>query len=323
MKKIITTILIIICSITINAQTIDVGRLVDWSQAGMRQPIPKILQFKNILNVAGANNTGTADNLAAINTAIAAFGGNMGLLFFPAGTYNISGTITVPSNVLIKGESSDVSILNFTHVNGDCFNVSGSISSFSAVTGGYTYLSKTITVASTSSINNGDYILINQTNGSWYSNTLIQRNYGDDAEGQIVQVVDKTSTTLTFDQPLRWSKYTAAQSPKMAVISPTQFVGFEDIKIQRTAAMSASTAVGTTLNFSYATNCWVKGVESYLAAGMHVSLYFSKNIEVTGNYIHKCYRYDGTNATGYGIVFGHVTSDCRSEERRVGKECCR
>ena len=63
-------------------------------------------RFIDVVNVKdfGATADGSTDDTAAVQAAI----DNTGMIFFPAGTYKIEGTITLPSDVIIQGEPGTI-----------------------------------------------------------------------------------------------------------------------------------------------------------------------------------------------------------------------
>jgi hypothetical protein len=64
----------------------------------------------------GADQTGTRDSTTAINNAISAVSnGNYGTLFFPAGTYLVSNTITVPTQTALVGAGKRSTFINATN----------------------------------------------------------------------------------------------------------------------------------------------------------------------------------------------------------------
>ena len=61
------------------------------------RPVYNVFQF-------GATGNGSTDDTAAIQTALKAAGGaNGGVVYLPVGTYNVSATLTIPTNVTLEG----------------------------------------------------------------------------------------------------------------------------------------------------------------------------------------------------------------------------
>ena len=70
----------------------------------------------NVVTDYGADNTGTSNTKVAIQNALDAMSNSDAVLYFPAGTYLIEGTLTCPSTYrrMILGEDPDTTILKWT-----------------------------------------------------------------------------------------------------------------------------------------------------------------------------------------------------------------
>lgn len=309
MKKIY--VLLVFCiSLFFQSQTIPSYRKVDWKYAGLVGGIPTIQTFINCVTQFGAVGNGTTDNSTALNNAINSLGGNMGVIFFPPGAYFFGSTISVPSNVLIKGFGSDKTTFIFNNGGNNCFNIIGTRGSFQNVNSGYNLGSTEINLSSTSGLIPGNYILINETNDS--SINTVPASWAVDFVGQVIKIISINGNNVSFLPPLRID-YKAALVPKIAKITPKSYVGFENFKIKRTESMDPLTSTGHYFNYRNAVNCWISGVEMYKSAYSHVFTEATKNFEVSGCYIHEAYNYDGGGTRGYGICFAQYTSDCIAE----------
>jgi hypothetical protein len=88
-------------------------------------------KYSDIISVKdfGATSTGTADSTAqfqaAINAAAQMNPNGVGV-FIPAGTYNLSGTLTIPTGITLYGESRYGTILNQRTLSATTLNISGS-----------------------------------------------------------------------------------------------------------------------------------------------------------------------------------------------------
>ena len=82
---------------------------------GLATPIYNVVGY-------GADPTGTLDSTAAIQAAVAAAGSG-GIVFFPPGTYNVSGTIwlNTPFSGILMGSGVNVTFINATSPTGDIF----------------------------------------------------------------------------------------------------------------------------------------------------------------------------------------------------------
>ena len=68
----------------------------------------------NVVAAQHADPTGVADSTSAINAAISALPASGGVVYFPAGTYKLSGVLTVGSGVTLRGDGPQTSILHQT-----------------------------------------------------------------------------------------------------------------------------------------------------------------------------------------------------------------
>ena len=80
------------------------------------------VDWLNVVTMFGADPTGVADSTTAIQNAINALPATGGVVYLPAGTYEVSSTLTAPPPVRIIGASKDQVTFNFTG-SGDCLRV--------------------------------------------------------------------------------------------------------------------------------------------------------------------------------------------------------
>jgi hypothetical protein len=104
--------------------------------------------------------------------------------------------------------------------------------------------------------------------------------------------------------------HTSSNNLWVRKINPVKNIGFENFKIQRT---NTTKGYGINFKFTFAINCWVKGVESYNCTGYHISCSHSSHIEINGCYIHHATNYDSHEGTGYGVSLGTSTTNCLIE----------
>lgn len=292
-----------------NALIIPQDRVVDWSVGGYQGDIP---QPDTILDVTdfGAVPNDNGDDRAAILAAINALGGDEGVIYLPAGTWLSTATISLPSKVVIRGESSDSTILQFDL--GDAavsaFAIGGgSLGAFVAITAGAIKDSDLITVADGSTFLVGDYAEIHQANGTWDTNPA---DWAKFAVGQMVRITEVDGNNLSLEYPLRID-YDPALSPELRRFVPKRDIGIENLKIER---IDNPSGAGYNIGFSFATQCWVKGVESNMSAGSHIMLNASSHIEITGCYLHDSFGYDGSGTRGYGITFNNHAGECLAQD---------
>lgn len=272
----------------------------DWNNTGKIYEVTKPSK-KILLTDFGLKTDHNFDNTIALQNAIKSLNGAFGIIEIPLGNFTFKKPISIPSNVLIKGQGSDKTILNFNlGGNGDLFSIQGNASnSLSTILSGTTKESKTIKVDDASSFKINDYALVKQT-----ANHLLESNWSYNSFFQIIKITKINGNDISIEKPLRLD-FPSSNKPVLQKINPVQHVGIESLKIKRIDATSAQTS---NIFFNYAVNCWVKGVEMENCNYAHITLQSSANITVSGNYLHDAFDY-GSGGKGYGVVLQFGASD--------------
>ena len=184
---------------------------IDWSNAGVGAiPARKT-------NCAKLTPSAT---LAQINAALASCPSGE-TVFLAAGTYSISGTVIVPSNVTLRGAGADRTILNAIGTGGgDVISLGSGSVAFKPfrITNGATAGSRTIEVSNASGIQAGMYLAIAEINDLTYVSSAGSggncnwcdggwTEKGSLARGQIVKVTGVSGKTISFSPGL-YSAYT-------------------------------------------------------------------------------------------------------------------
>ncbi len=300
MKKILYSILLLCLSLCSTAQIIPESNLVDWSNAGYPGNFPDPATIVSVMDF-GAVGDGIADDRAAVLAAIASLNNQPGVIFFPAGSYKITSTVNIPSDVVLRGEgvTSTFIKLNMGGSAIDGFNITGSINSTEvAVISGYTKGSTQLIIDGVyeNFFAEGDYIELRQTNGTWDTNPASWAPY---CVGQIAKITAIAGTTLTLNQQIRID-YDASLNPHLRKMTPKMNVGIECMNIERVD--EPASGAGYNISFSSAANCWIKGIEGNKSVGSHVMIDASTNIEVRSSYFHEAFTYDGSGTRGYGVT---------------------
>ncbi len=292
-----------------------------WRRAGYIGEIPEPDRIVNVRNY-GALGNGIANDAPAIIAAMTALGGKGGVIYFPAGTYAVpNNTIFLSSNIVLRGERSfNTTILatNLLDTQTSIISVFGDSSlPWIDMQSGYDLLSWTVTLTNVSSFAPGDWVETRQgTNSAW------KMSAWPDMIGQILQVSNVTVTTppegtVTFVTPLRmqyqhdlplYGVPIKAQIRKFN--RPKMNVGIENLRFSRVVAGSSDAMRDNvpSIYFRFAVNSWVRGCEFTNIFGSACSGDYSANIEITGNYIHDAYQFDG-GGSGYGVVLQYRCSE--------------
>jgi hypothetical protein len=293
-------------------------RRINWSQAGYEPgEIPDIQT--NIINAVtqyNADNTGSEDASTAINRAIQDAAAP-GVVFLPAGNYQIRGTINLKSDIVVRGAGSDKTRL-YCDLNGesgkDCFRAVGEVgTSFFSVLSGYNKGSTQLRVGDIGSFSSGSTVELQQDNipgvilcpHSWCSSTV----------GQLFSIVSRDSGTgtLLLDRQVHLD-FSGSLDPEIRRLDPVVNAGIEDLYIDRTDGGDVqdweiySTDI---IHFEIAANCWVQRIESRRSINNHVHILRSRNIEVRDSYFHEGYNYFGSKA--YGLTMAAHTTSCLAE----------
>ncbi|HET7102975.1 MAG TPA: hypothetical protein VFI20_02710 [Terracidiphilus sp.] len=256
------------------------SQAINWSNSGVGGIPARTTVCTNLTSSA---------TVSQINSALSSCPSGQTVLL-GAGTYNINGTISVPSNVTLRGAGANQTILNATGGGGGAVVSLGSGQpSYSPVTitGGATTGSTTITVSSASSIKTGMYLVITETNSSSYVSSAGSEgncswcdagwSNGSLARGQIVAVMGVSGSNVTI-APGLYSAYT--NSPVAVPFNMSaSYAGVENLQVY-----ANNTGYGTNFAMSACAYCWVKGVESNYTDGDHVEVYWGYRDEIRDNY---------------------------------------
>ena len=133
-------VLVVLSTSGISAEPIPQTRRTDWTYTGVPGGIP------NRTTICATFNAGAT--AAAINSAISAC--NNGVVKLNAGIYNVTGIKVFKSNVTLRGDGADKTILR----GGGIVDLGsgGNVAAGIAITGGGAKDSRTFTVASTSGL---------------------------------------------------------------------------------------------------------------------------------------------------------------------------
>ena len=311
MKKIFYSLTLLFFAFCSTAQIIPEANRVDWSNAGYPSDFSDPATIANVMDF-GAAGDGVANDRTAILDAITSLSNQPGVIYFPAGTYKIASTVSIPSGVVLRGESVTSTFIQFNMGGSaiDGFSIAGSVSSTEvSVVSGYTKTSTQLIIdgAYENFFAEGDYVELRQTNGSWDTNPASWATY---SVGQVAKIIAVAGTTLTLDQELRID-YDVSLNPHLRKITPKTNVGIECMNIERID--NPASGAGYNILFSNAANCWVKGIESNKSVGSHVMIENSTNIEVRSSYFHDAFTYDGSGTRGYGVTINNHSGLCLIE----------
>lgn len=291
-------------------QTIPSSRifLSTWQHAGCPTDIPEPGGWANVKNF-GATGNGTANDQPAVAAAISSLAGFPGIVYFPSGTYLIQSPISVPSSVILRGQSSKNTILRFDFVDHAIRIYGNETGSWIPFATSASIHQDTILVSDGSVFSAGDYAIIRQVNDASWNITDAWAQY---SAGQIVKIAGVAGNTLALERPLRHG-YPIAREPQIRRINANKQSGVENLKLERLiAGDNTSRNNQYTIHFSYAAEGWVRGVHGYKAFGSHIALDNSTKIDITGSYLEDAHEHDD-GGSGYGVKVQSRSGECRIE----------
>jgi len=214
-----------VCSAQLWSGLLDPSRAINWSAVGIPGGIPSRQTACATLSAATYGN-GSTDATAAIQAALNRCPSGQTVLL-SAGSFLIASSLTVPSNVTLRGAGASQTILNIKG-SGYAAIVLGSkgaapsINSSSAISAGAGQGSTNLVVNSASGISPGSYLMITELNDPSIpvSSMGVEGNCtwcdsgigwnGTRVAGQIVEVTAINGKTIAINPPL-YANYT--QSP--------------------------------------------------------------------------------------------------------------
>jgi len=293
-------LLLFVDALPIVAQGLALDRRSDWQKAGLAEPAPALLKGLNALDF-GAWPDDAIGDASAIQSALDALDGKPGMVFLPAGTYQLNQPLDVPSGAVLRGAGADSThlVVDFGGADLDAIRMG------SAIQGPDLLLSQvpvkgtqTVRLAGTTAVaaglKVGDWVEIVQDNGAWDE---APAGWAAESIGHLSRIRALGADSLLLDDAFRIS-FTPADNPRLRWVSPVSACGLECLSLTR----SDSNGNGAMIWFYLAVNSWVRGVESFRSAGAHVLAARSAHLEISGNYFHEAWAYDGVKTHGYGVT---------------------
>ena len=301
-NQFILTFLLIVIVYCSYSQVIPSSRSTNWSLAGYAGIIPVYTAVENITDHGGSGN-GITLNDAALQNAITALNGQAGIIYFPAGAYLFNSPVMLRSGLVLKGEGSDYTKLQFNLAgSNDLVTIAGSTSaSIANITSSVFKDQSSLDVDNPSLFQVNDYIKIYQNDAA-----LVNDAWALESVGQVIHIENISGNTIYFTNPLR-RNYLLADAPRIRRFTMITGSGIECLKIKR-MDQTTTPLPKSNIYFSNAANCWVKGVESDSCNFAHIQIANSSNIEISNCYFHGAFGYAG--GEGYGISCEFTSGEC-------------
>ena len=276
-----------------SAGILDPARAIDWSQVGVGG-IPARTTACATLDAASYGN-GTTDATSAIQAALQACPAEQAVVL-SAGKFLVATTVSVPAHVTLRGAGADQTILDAHGTSAGVVQLGATNGptggTTTAINGGATAGSTSLTLADPSGITAGMYLVVSELNDPTY--VSIHGGEGDctwcdgfwngtRARGQIVKVTSVSGSSVGI-APGLYSGY--ANTPLAAPFSATESAGVEDLQVY-------ANNTGYTADFymSGCAGCWVKGVEGNYTDGDFVEVHWGYHDEIRDSYCSNSYRH--------------------------------
>ncbi|MDR0711270.1 MAG: hypothetical protein LBF67_02840 [Prevotellaceae bacterium] len=287
------------------AQTLPEAYTTDWSFAGYSGELP---EPADILTPSGLDKIGATDMSSIVNAAIATQSGksNGGVVYLPEGAYLFRQSISMKSNVVLRGAGADKTRLNFDlSGSNDPIIIKGSLPGssnpeqplgLSAARG-----SSAITLKNNPlpNVANGKMAMLYRQPGlhaypgdSWAKTGSCM---------QMLHVAQVSGKQVTFAERLR-SDFKVADSAGIRIVSAIHDVGLENFLLTclNKQYSGENAPANNNIAIDYADNCWITGVESAYSNSAHVNVRRSSNIQISGCYFHHAHGW-GSGGSGYGV----------------------
>lgn len=300
------TLLFLLVQFSTLSQTLVPMRSVDWTLAGLRNATT--IDFIEIdMQAEGAIANGITSNNAIVANVISSISAPGAILNFPEGNYLFDNRLDIPSNVILKGKGVDNTVFTFSlGGTGHSIKIQGSLISSvttSIIESGIKD-SRSIVVSNAGSFLPGDWVRIVQNDTD-----LVTSSWAENSVGQIIQINSISDNEIIFESPLRIN-FDTARAPYIIKFVPVENVGIECLKIKRTD--NTAPEQSSNIDFNYAVNCWVEGVEFENCTFSHISASRSSNLYISKSYFHHAFEY-GVGGRAYGVMLQATSNECLVE----------
>lgn len=305
MRKIFFIALCFISCI-IEAQVLSDTRSVNWELAGLRDTSTNNFQYINMEDF-GVVSDSLTPNDAMLATAISSISGDGAILVFPTGNFLFNNSISLTNNLVINGQGAEnTQFIMDLSGSGNAFEFTGSVVSIDTTT----IINQANKDSTFLILNNPSIFVAND----WvrivqYDADLVTSSWAEHTVGQIVQIAQVIGSKVLLKSPLRMD-YALSRNPYIQKIVPVQNAGISCLKILRVDDTSPQQK--SNIDFKYATNCWVSGIESENCTFGHIKANYSSNLYISKSYFHHGFDYGG-GGRAYGVVLQTTSGECLIE----------
>jgi hypothetical protein len=287
--------------------------------------------------------TGTTDNTTRINSCLNALSSQQASVI-PPGIYYVNGTVTIPSNKVLRGSGSTNCIqgrwlsstfrgdtgsgavcttLNFGPSGGVSFAGSANEGARVSLSSGYTKGSQSLVTSSSPGVAVNAWIIVSELPDAAIPVSNVGDNgtcswCGDNGTGylmtQIVQVTSVSGNTIGISRPLYYT-FKSALTPRITTFTTlgASKAGIEDIKLD--GYLNRTTRTLPHINMNGVIFSWVKNVETFdtpdVAKAYPVYIQYSYGAEIRDSYFH--FGQVNRSDRNYGVGLFGPTSDVKVE----------
>jgi hypothetical protein len=296
-----------------DAPVLPSSRRIQWTP-GVRGGIPNRTSLINVKQIPYlAKGNGRADDQAAIQNAIDSASPGQ-VVYLPASTYRISGTLSLSKGITLRGDGPSRTIIKYDGSSSiDIIKAYPWLSGFDApipIVSGFAKGSTRLTLSEASDIARGSIIVISQKNPSWVTadgnNGLCSwcgHNDPSRSMTQVARVTGKIGNTLTIERALYYP-LDPGMDPTVQGSTFVSGIGIEDLQVWRSNSAATS---GFNLSLGTVANSWIKNVVSINAGEAHILIENAYACEVR-----ECYLQDGFDhgpGHSYGIFLTGLNSE--------------
>ena len=246
------------------------------------------------------------------------------IIHAPAGTYTITSSVYVPSNIVIRGDGPGITIFELEtadgaefrdgfrfqgimdKVQGECSPITADDTKTIPVNNPYSKWSTIIEVADGSYFSIGDNIEIEQENMA--TEITDDVSWADWCKGQIAVITNIEGNLIYLDRPLT--------ADYLGTVRARKFKAAENIGLESFTIETVKESYNSNIGLEFAANCWITNVESKMCDRDHIRIDRSRNIEITGCFINDAHSH-GAGGFGYGIRLSDHTGDCKIEDNVI------
>jgi hypothetical protein len=289
--------------------------------------------------------SGTSDNTTRITNCLTALSSQQASIV-PPGIYYVNGTISIPSNKVLRGSGSANCVqgrwlsnvfrgdtgggarcttLNFGPDGGVRFSGGASFGGTVNLSSGYTKGSQSIVASSSPGVTVNQWIIVSENQGDTAIPTSATGDKGepctwcgDNGTGylmsQIVQVTSVAGNTIGISRPLYYT-FKSALTPRIrsfSTIGSTK-AGLEGIKLD--GYVNRTTRTDPHIYIDGCMRCWVRDAETFdtpdVAKAYPIYIEYSYGTEVRDSYFH--FGQSNQSDRNYGIGIFGPNSDLKIE----------